>query len=83
MSIKSELKKLVKETLKSESTNPNWFNGFEIIVTGNIVQIEKNGIKSKQGFLYDRNAKDGQGYNWNLGALGNLVIGWERENNIN
>ena len=56
MSIKSELEKLVKETLKSESTNPNWFNGFEIIVTGNIVQIEKNGIKSKQGFLYDKNA---------------------------
>ena len=81
ISIKSKLNKLVEGTLKSEKTkNPNWFKGFQVIVKNGIVRIEKNNVISTHAFIYEDNAKDYNGYDWNLGALGNLVISWEREN---
>ena len=78
--IKKELQNLVNNTYKKPHTNKKWFNGFKILVKNGIVQIEKNGIKTKKGFLYDDGAKDYYGNDWNLGALGNLIIRWENEN---
>lgn len=76
--IKTKLISLVEEANKT-ANNPSWFNGFEIIVENGIVSVEKNNIKSKKCFIYEDKAKDGNGYNWNLGALGNLTIAWENQ----
>lgn len=77
--IKTKLEKQVQES-KKNAKNPDWFEGFNIIVEKGIVKLEKNGITTSQGFKYDENAKDGKGEDWNKGALGNLVVRWKNEN---
>ena len=77
--IKAKLEKAVEES-KKDAVNPNWFDGFVIKVENGIVSLEKDGIACTRKFSYDDGAKDYYGRDWNLGALGNLVIAWEREN---
>lgn len=81
--IKEKLEKLVEETYKKPTTNPDWFKDFKVVVKHGIVCVEKHGIKSEHSFIYDEGAKDYYGNDWNLGALGNMVINWNNKNRSN
>ena len=72
--IKEKMNALMEED-KKNAKNPNFYDGFKIVVQDGVVKVEKNGIISKTGFKFDKDEID-----WNSGALGNLINKWNTEN---
>ena len=78
--IKTNLEAQIEES-KKKAKNPNFYDGFNVVVKNGIVKVEKNGILSKSGFQYNKGATtENTGANWNIDAIGNLINKWNNEN---
>lgn len=80
---KKEKENNIKSKLENYMKNHDVYDGFKIKVDNGHIKVEKNGIESSRSFIYSDGKKDGKGKDWNEGALGNLVIAWNRENKEN
>lgn len=77
---KKEKENNIKSKLENYMKNHDVYDGFKIKVDNGRIKVEKNGIESSRSFIYSDGKKDEKGEDWNEGALGNLVIAWNREN---